>query len=667
MSPAGGSSANHLATCTWEITVAKCLWRRPVRKWVVNVDEPGRALRSIELEDPDDSRSYTEHDSFLSSPDARIRSERVDDDTRQTRIQTYCASMGRQLGLDEMTDLRNKKGTLKIYVRENVHESERCSIHGLRWELLEHSAFTCGYTIQVTRICSGFRPNDLCVRGYHHQTPARVLLVVARSWQLSPPTPHSNDHYADLSPDLVHQTLCQLARFCRQQGRPFTLHIVRPGGIEGLENHLRTAKLSKITYDMIHFDLHGRISPDDDQPELLFALPYNPTFLSSNSDDKLDFSSSSFQRVKAETVAKLLQEYQVKLVALSSCQSAYAQNGPISNLCHILLKHGVDAVTAMAFTVRGESFSSASAFGRAHVRKHDDEPLGLLESEPSALPGAYRRARTDSAEWGNLRLSASNRKHIESDWMAIAQLLSLILICFVKWRRTIGLRLWVPFALLILYIILHRKSGRSVNLQAPQRGLEGRRYCPSQSQQEFLSRLRSEPSESSEMAFGRTVLEDQLAEHHNVFIQLESSPMSPKQKRDLEYAVDVWKLTEFVDDVTFVKSEQLTSPAWYYQECMKRNIFSLSSYLPWATSCKIETERTGKWDGKGVKIRASMIILTDFDYLFEDHQRGNREMALSRVSSLRNWLSKTQIVYLVFIGNADVPWESGDINPDDHP
>ncbi|RSL83171.1 hypothetical protein CEP52_016788 [Fusarium oligoseptatum] len=594
MSPAGGSSANHLATCTWEITVAKCLWRRPVRKWVVNVDEPGRALRSIELEDPDDSRSYTEHDSFLSSPDARIRSERVDDDTRQTRIQTYCASMGRQLGLDEMTDLRNKKGTLKIYVRENVHESERCSIHGLRWELLEHSAFTCGYTIQVTRICSGFRPNDLCVRGYHHQTPARVLLVVARSWQLSPPTPHSNDHYADLSPDLVHQTL-------------------------------------------------------------------------STATTNLTFSSSSFQRVKAETVAKLLQEYQVKLVALSSCQSAYAQNGPISNLCHILLKHGVDAVTAMAFTVRGESFSSASAFGRAHVRKHDDEPLGLFESEPSALPGAYRRARTDSAEWGNLRLSASNRKHIESDWMAIAQLLSLILICFVKWRRTIGLRLWVPFALLILYIILHHKSGRSINLQAPQRGLEGRGYCPSQSQKEFLRRLRSEPSESSEMAFGRTVLEDQLAEHHNVFIQLESSPMSPKQKRDLEYAVDVWKLTEFVDDVTFVKSEQLTSPAWYYKECMKRNIFSLSPYLPWATSCKIETERTGKWDGKGVKIRASMIILTDFDYLFEDHQRGNREMALSRVSSLRNWLSKTQIVYLVFIGNADVPWESGDINPDDHP
>ncbi|RMJ13486.1 hypothetical protein CDV36_006869 [Fusarium kuroshium] len=687
MSPAGGSSGSHLTTRILEITVTRCLSRGPLRKWVVNVDEPGQALRSIELEDPDDSRSYTEHDTFLSSPDARIRSKRVDDDIRQTRIQTYCRSIGRQLGLDEMTDPRNKKGNLKIYVCESVHETERCSIHGLRWELLEHNAFTeaCGYRIQVTRICNGFRPNDLYLRRFHHQTPTRVLLVVARSWQLAPPTPHPNDHYADLSPDLVQYTLCRLARFCRQQGRTFILHIVRPGGIDALTKHLQTAKLSNLSYDMIHFDLHGRISPDDDQPELLFALPYNSTFPSSISDDKLDFSPSFFEPVKAETVAKLLQEYQVKLVALSSCQSAYAQNGPISNLCHTFLKHGVNAVTAMAFTVRGStarlyfegfysslilsgaSFSAASASGRAYVRDNDDEPLGLSESEPSALPGFYRCGRTDSAERRNSQSWTSNQQHIKSKWVAIAWLLGFMLARFVEWRRMIRVRLRVSFALLIFCIILHRKFGRSVDLRALWKGFQRQQYNPSESRGEFLRRLRSEPSESSEMAFGRTVLEDQLAEHNSVFIQLESSPMSPKQKKDLEYAVEIWKMTEFVDDVTFVKSEQLTSPTWHYKEYLKRNIFSLTSCRPWVTSCNLDTERTGKWDGKGAEIQASMIILTDFDYLFEDHQRGKRETALSRVSSLRNWLSKDQVVYLVFIGNADVPWESGDINPNDHP
>ncbi|RSM04738.1 hypothetical protein BHE90_007971 [Fusarium euwallaceae] len=640
----GASSTSRLTKRILSITATECLSRGPLRKWMVNVDEPGQASRHVELEDPNDSKSYTDHDSFLSSPEARTLSQCADDDTRQTRIQTYCGSIGRQLGLDELTDLQSSKGNLEIYVYENIHEDEHCSIHGLRWELLEHHTFTetCGYTIRVTRICNGSWSNDPSLQIGHQKIPTRVLLVVARSWQLAPPTIHPNDHYADLSPDLIYHTLRELARFRRQQGRPFTIHVVRSGGIDALKSHLQTAKLSRMPYDMIHFDLHGRINPTNNQPELLFGLPYRSSHLPGTGDDALDFSPSSFEFVSAKTLAGLLREHEVKLVALNSCQSAYAQNGPISNLCYTLLKHGeVNAVTAMASTVRGstarlyyeafysslvlagQSFSSASAFGREYIRNNDEEPLGLPESEPSALPGAYRRARTGS---DSLRSSPSNQKDIKSSsWVTLGV---HIPDQFIKWRK---------------------------------------RHSPSKSQEKFLNHLRSHPFKSSKMGIGQMVLEDQLVEHKNVFIQTDSSPMSPKQEEDLKDAVDDWKLTEFVDDVTIINSKHLTSPAWYYKECLRRIFSFFLFYHPWVTSCKQGPERTGKWDGKGPKTRASMIIFTDFDYLFEDQQREKLEMALARVSSLQKWLSKTQVVYLVFVGNADVPWESGDIHPDEHP
>ncbi|SPJ70282.1 uncharacterized protein FTOL_00010 [Fusarium torulosum] len=745
------SSAGASPGCIWEITARQCLSRGPRRRWLVVVAQSGQPSRDVILEDPAPRENYAGHDAFLLSPEATNHPRTVNDNDRQLRVQVYCESLGSQLGV------QNTTGLLKIYVcetvhdaNEAVHDADNCSIHSLLWELLEHDAYTQSYRnrfeVRITRIFTSVGSTALPVGLRYPERPVRALLVVSRSWQLAPA--NAGTRYADIPPRLVHHTLCQLTSFLAKEGRShrFKIHVVRPGGMNELKRHLECARHSNVFVDSSHPPPAARqakliyqpLNSTNRKPELLFALPYGgKRFDLSSKDGRLDFSSSAFEFVEAEPLAELLQQHGITVVALNACQSAYMQEGQISNLCHTLLKHRVNAVTAMAFSGRGataslyyqgfyssliianESYSSASASGRAYLRKNDDGPLGEEELEPSTLLVTIRRKSTDNdeLEHGNSPVLRKRDTLHTIAYFILFLFFIWALILHMKADVTVeGLLAFVvgPLAVVCLFIhkiepeinlpdlsqskdkflkLLHLQTAEKFlklfHLQSADRFLEllhlraaakflkllhlqsadrFLKYLHSQSADKFLKLLRSQSADSSGLGIGMMVLEDILATEDYIFIQLESSPMSERQLSDLQYVVETWKTTEFIHDVSFVESERLFTFGWYYKDYLERKLSNLFSHRPWATSNSgLARSPEHSSESRGQHSRSSILIFTDFDCIFDEERTPEeRNMALACVSRLVGRLSRTQFLHLIFIGNADVPWEKGDINPRTH-
>ncbi|KAJ6442183.1 sterol o-acyltransferase (APE2) [Purpureocillium lavendulum] len=262
-------------------------------------------------------------------------------------------------------------------------------IHCLAWELLEavQPAHLPKLRLRVTRI-SDFparrslrpmlpAPVPLATVQADQSARFKVLLVVARDF-----TRTGTDR--DPEPDLAQWPLVRLQKKLRSR---MQLEVVRPGSREELEHHLQLRASQRVEFNLVHFDLHGRIMRDENGilvPWLLFAKPH----------DGSEYIMPETNLTKAEEVAELLARYQIENVVLNACLSAYNRTGPATNLAHIFLKHGIQNVSAMWYYVHWQTvatyleafyeqllvkcidFHVAAQRGREGIRRHPTTRTG---------------------------------------------------------------------------------------------------------------------------------------------------------------------------------------------------------------------------------------------------------------------------------------------------
>ncbi|KAK0392065.1 hypothetical protein NLU13_1563 [Sarocladium strictum] len=227
-------------------------------------------------------------------------------------------------------------------------------IHCLAWELLEQIEIPGlpNLRLRVTRISDFATPVH---RPYRILQPLstvqadtskifKILLVVARDFSRTGPE-------RDPEPDLAQWPLMSVQKKLRSR---LLLEVVRPGSVEELRVHLQSRERQGIRFNLVHFDLHGRITHDgqgNPKPKLLFAGHRNVGPVSG-----LQVPQTSL--ADANVVGKLLAEYKIENVVLNACLSAYNRDGPATNLSHILLQHGVRRVSAMWFYVHWQTVAT---------------------------------------------------------------------------------------------------------------------------------------------------------------------------------------------------------------------------------------------------------------------------------------------------------------------
>jgi hypothetical protein len=140
------------------------------------------------------------------------------------------------------------------------------TIHRIAWELLEGFEPRPGYVIKVDRVFSyNWKKNWVTHDEYLQQVqeePQRtfkILVVVARNLGT-----FGDDH--DVDPDIAQFPLIKFQRKFRDQRQKHRLlvEIVRPGSLEDLQSHLQKRGDSGLFFNIIHFDMHGRLVDSND-------------------------------------------------------------------------------------------------------------------------------------------------------------------------------------------------------------------------------------------------------------------------------------------------------------------------------------------------------------------------------------------------------------------
>lgn len=416
---------------------------------------------------------------------------------------------------------------------------------------------------------------------------------------------------------------------------------------------------------------------DDREPELLFARPYelNGT-IRPESDDKLDFSTSYFEFVKGKKVSELLDKYGIRVVALNSCQSANSQYGNTSNLSHTLLQHNATTVIAMNCAVRGihaklfyeefyralildgQSFSSASASGRAYLREHNHKPLERLECDPESIPQVWGCRTSTIANYPSSPVLQYRRASFSVQNNILRICSSILLWLQPSWIH-IPLWLQVPAALIVLHHIFRYQLGFSVNYSALW-AKAATHLFPDNTVESQEAATTSSPLPTHKMGIARMVIESILGSDDwvsSLYIQLESSPMSKHQKEILQDAINTWEVFQSVSNVTRVSGPQLAPTSW------QRICYHVrGSQLQSQATCvrpRIQSSR----------FTSHLVIVEDFDCILRQFSTLHRNLALENLTSLVTDLSNTQPVRVIVIGNTDGCDESknGGISPDKHP
>lgn len=194
----------------------------------------------------------------------------------EQQIYDYARSLLSQLRLRPAL-LHPNATDLQIYVIEQHPETDpdddgagggmAAGIHCLAWELLESVRIPTlpHLRLRVSRVTNFPVPSSrpLMRRTQTARSLAdvqadpdaayRVLLVVARDFSLP-------DDARDVEPDLAQFPLMTLRR--RLQSR-MVLEVVRPGTLEELASHLRTRSREGSQFNLVHFDMHGQVLPDE--------------------------------------------------------------------------------------------------------------------------------------------------------------------------------------------------------------------------------------------------------------------------------------------------------------------------------------------------------------------------------------------------------------------
>jgi hypothetical protein len=196
----------------------------------------------------------------------------------EERIEDYGKELLRQL--DQCTSFfHDGASEAQIYVVEHHNSDTRSraagGIHCLAWELLESVSISHlpNLRLRVTRV-SDFparrllqppRPAGKRLAGIQADPNAafRILLVIARDFTRT-------GAKQEPEPDLAQWPLMNLKKKLRSR---LILEIVRPGSLEELDRHLDIRAKQNVEFNLVHFDLHGRIMRDEYVHIILVSSP----------------------------------------------------------------------------------------------------------------------------------------------------------------------------------------------------------------------------------------------------------------------------------------------------------------------------------------------------------------------------------------------------------
>ncbi|CAF3485860.1 unnamed protein product [Fusarium graminearum] len=690
--PLSGVSRGYPSSRTVKIQALDSFFTNGRRTWNATLLEEGQQPKPIIIQDPLNEEDYLQHNVSLYE-DYGDSTDFLDNLTRSTIVQTYYDSLAAPLGLPAANeaipsnDAIETIRALKIFVSDTRNDGP-FSIHSLMWELLEHENCTkhSGTRIHVIRTIN--RPPSPLGPLYNPsiRKPFRILLVVSRSWQTS------GGHFADLPPALILNTLSYLSEKLAQAGRPFEYDVVRPGTIDGLKESLDRAKALTKPYDLFHFDGHGRIARPNacsanGEPELLFARPYRPKHPNNTMNDNIfDFSDLSFEAYGVGQLASLLEKHGITAAVFNSCNSAYAQNGFISNLSLRLVQYGVPLVVGIKFAIRGtfvktfcegfytsllvdgNSFEQAVADGRAHLRRiYHTQPLREAEHEPSALPLLFEIA--DSLVQTTTSVSVLERWF---KFFALWEWFVIILYCLScvkpEWDAMGNTSKWilVPACFLIEFIYSLGLPLDVVNVRWNPLTAHYR-----QIDREAILEHLHQSSPSLWQGIGMTAVEEQLklGSTHSAYIQMEDSQPVGKNS-PFESYLKTLHTTGFAKDITIVQGADLDTPYWYIKYFLKCQVLWLLEYLKFTAHRLVlflmRTPR-GQHRATFVPPLPEMFVFTEIDLIFEpDTALRTRNRALGLISQLRRIMPNAPDPYLLFIGTSRVGWEDGGINPIHH-
>lgn len=464
--------------------------------------------------------------------------------------------------------------------------------------------------------------------------------------------------------------MLKIARKAKQRGIAPKVHIdvVRPGTIEELDEYLDPK--SDKSYDIVHFDLHGKIGPVNPisrtrgvrgtgfptqngqtplerQCYLRFAKPYDPELLRFKSDDdareKLLTDDTSLIDVPVKQIAEKLQECRISKVALSACLSSYAQSQVFLNMCHTLLSHDVAHVSAMSFQIlesttqvyysafydslilQGEAFHVAAARGREALRANNKQ------YGHAVLPTNYHRyPRSFSNEWWRSPQVQSSQLPLFALYLTrYAVVLCLLL--------ALGLTyLWLPLRFFCTLLPVALFVAMSVWVLTTSCI---KKLAPVEEQ--AREQKRSEKSRF-EVDIEHLVIEDRLkSEANQGALYVWSTDYSKELIDCVHDLAQTWVLTGFVDAVDIVSARAFS--------------WTLTSLPPlrWLWTRRYRSDR------QGTVGRRRLLVLEGFDRFYPKHARGGDlgalRAALGRMVAFVEGYDRDD-TYLLITGSHDEEW-----------
>ncbi|KAI1452948.1 hypothetical protein F4805DRAFT_445286 [Annulohypoxylon moriforme] len=644
------------------------------RKWVVAVAVNGQPERTTDLVDPFTEEEYHKNN--------HNKLQRGNLELDQGRTEKYFNGLFDQLGLSCC-----RKKDCRISVHEDVtrisETSDFASIHSLLWEVLEHPDFwpcsELSETPPVKRVrlsrtlnvlSKGLITTTVDRRASNlitTQAEYRVLLVIARSFKKS-----IDQRYVDYPASLIQGPLLNIARRTKERGITPKLHIdvVRPGTVEELDEYLKPG--CEKPYDIVHFDLHGKIGPvkppirswvggrskaptpdETTSPELQsylrFARPYDPKLASfgrrDNAIEMLLHDDSSLHDVPVKVIAEKLQRCNISKVTLNACLSSYAQSQIFLNMCHTFISYGIAHVSAMSFQIlestaevyytafyeslilRGEEFHVAAASGREALRANNN-PYGH-----ALLPTNYHRyPRSFSNEWWRRPDAESSRLPLLAIYFArYGSIFILLALCLTYlWPKPLFLSMLLPIAFICVMVVWVLTKRWLMRLTP----------VVEHTYEKYSEKSTYKPN--FEIDIEHLVIEDRLkSEDNQGALYVWSSQYSKELSDCVHDLAKTWVLTGFVDKADIISASVFS--------------WTLTSLLP----CRWLRTRRYRSNRVGTVGRRQLLIIKDFDHFYPKHAKDedldDLHAALHRMVSFIEGYDRDD-TYLLITGSYDEEW-----------
>ncbi|KAH8648664.1 hypothetical protein BX600DRAFT_117435 [Xylariales sp. PMI_506] len=461
------------------------------------------------------------------------------------------------------------------------------------------------------------------------------------------------------------------------------IDVVRPGTVEELDEYLNIN--NKTPYDIVHFDLHGKIGPVNPalrsraairaaskalapgeqlqierQSYLRFARPYDPDLLrfrrNDNPIDMLLTDDTSLNDVPVEHIARKLQDCRISKVALSACLSSYAQSRIFLNMCHTFLKHDVAHVSAMSFQtlestarvyysafyesliLRGEAFHVAASEGRKALRaNHQQYGYAVL---PTDYHQPNRNLNLDT--WRTTSEELKPPPVLTVYTARYGTLLCLLVVLCVAYAMA-PLSLWLALLSVVVTaaVAVWLATGRWMAKLAP--AAEQVRQ-----QQREKSRRSNAPFE---IDIEHMVIEDRLkSEANQGALYVWSTDYSKELSECVHDLAQIWVLTGFVDSADIIPAKVFS--------------WAATSAPPWRW---LRTRRY-RSDRASTIGRRRLLVIKDFDGFYpRDPRPEDRESlraALLRMVSFIEGYDRED-TYLLITGSYDEEWWADGIRYDD--